>query len=111
MILQAYKSYAIIQTSGRQFIAKPGNWYDIDLLKENVVGDFLYFSKILFFQKEKKIQIGTPFLKQLQIPAKIIQIVKGNKIVVLKTKPKKNYSRTRGHRQYYTRIQFDTIIN
>jgi large subunit ribosomal protein L21 len=105
------QTYAIIQTSGKQFIAKPGNWCDIDLLTENVPGDFLYFSKILFFQKEKKIQIGTPFLKQLQIPAKIIQIVKGDKVLVVKTKPKKNYSRTRGHSQYYTRIQFDTTIN
>jgi large subunit ribosomal protein L21 len=107
MISQAYKSYAIIQTSGRQFIAQPGNCYDIDLLKETTIGDFLYFSKILFFQKGQKVQIGRPFLKHLKIPAKILQTVKGKKILVLKTKPKKKYLRTKGHRQYYTRILFD----
>jgi large subunit ribosomal protein L21 len=108
MISQAYISSAILQTSGRQFIVKPGDWYHIDLLKKNTVGDFLYFYKILFFNKEKKVQIGMPFLKQLKIPAQIIQIVKGKKILVLKTKPKKNYLRTKGHRQYYTRIKFDS---
>jgi large subunit ribosomal protein L21 len=111
MILQTSKSYAIIQTCGRQLIARPGNWYDVDLLKQNFIGDFLYLYKILFFQKEKKIQVGRPFLKELKIPAKIIQIIKGKKIIIVKTKPKKNYLRMKGHRQYYTRIQFDNIIH
>ncbi len=44
-----------------------------------------------------------------QIPAKIIQQVKGPKITVLKTRPKKRYTRTRGHRQDYTRVQIDTL--
>ena len=34
---------------------------------------------------------------------------KGKKITVLKTKPKKRYTRTRGHRQSYTRIKIDSL--
>ena len=49
------------------------------------------------------------FLSKSKIPAKIIQQVKGKKITVLKTKPKKNYTRTRGHRQLYTRVQIDSL--
>jgi len=103
--------YAIAQTSGKQFLLTPGKWYDVDFIDNGNVGDFIYLNKILFFRKNNKIQLGKPFLLNSKIPAKIIQQVKGPKITVLKTKPKKNYTRTRGHRQLYTRVQIDTINN
>ena len=101
--------YTIVQTSGKQFLFKPGQWYDLDLIKNVNLGDFIYLNKILFFKKTNKVQIGQPFLAKSQIVAKIIQEVKGNKITVLKTKPKKNYTRTRGHRQSYTRISIENL--
>lgn len=100
-------SYAIAQTSGKQFLLKPGQWYDVDFIKSGNLGDYIYLNKILFFRTENKIQVGKPFLLNSQIAAKIIQQVKGTKITVLKTKPKKKYTRTRGHRQCYTRVQID----
>ena len=101
--------YAIAQTSGKQFLVKPGQWYDIDFIKDGKVGDFIYLNKVLFFRNGNKVQLGQPFLNESKIPAKIIQQVKGKKITVLKTKPKKRYTRTRGHRQPYTRVQIDTL--
>jgi large subunit ribosomal protein L21 len=101
--------YAIAQTSGKQFLVKPGEWYDVDLIKDGKIGDVIYLKKILFFRNENKIQLGQPFLLKSEIPAKIIQQVKGEKITVLKTKPKKKYTRIRGHRQSYTRVQIDTL--
>ena len=101
--------YAIAQTSGKQFLLKPGQWYDIDFIKNGNLGDFIYLNKILFFRNNEKIQLGKPFLEESLIPAKIIQQVKGKKITVLKTKPKKKYTRTRGHRQAYTRVLIENI--
>jgi large subunit ribosomal protein L21 len=97
--------YAIVQTSGKQILVKPGQWYDLDLIKTAKVGDYIYLNKILFLRSENKIQIGYPFLESSKVLAKVIQQVKGNKITVLKTKPKKHYTRTRGHRQTYTKVQ------
>jgi large subunit ribosomal protein L21 len=102
-------NYAIVQTSGRQFLVKPGKWYDIDLIKETNLGDIILLNKILLIKNENKIQFGQPFLNFCQLPAKIIQEVKGKKIIILKTKPKKNYTRTKGHRQGYTRVQIDNL--
>jgi len=101
--------YAIAQTSGKQFLLKPGRWYDVDFINNGSLGDFIYLNKILFFRKLQRIQLGKPFLIESQIPAQIIQQVKGKKITVLKTKPKKKYTRTQGHRQGYTRVQIDTM--
>ena len=100
--------YAIAQTSGKQFLLKPGQWYDVDHISNSNLGDFIYLNKILFFKSISKIQLGKPFLKQSKISAKIIQQVKGPKITVLKTKPKKKYTRTYGHRQPYTRVKIDS---
>lgn len=101
--------YAIAQTSGKQFLVKPGKWYDVDFIRNGNLGDFIYLNKILFFRNSNKIQLGKPFLETSQIPAKIVQQVKGEKLLVLKTKPKKKYTRKKGHKQPYTRIQIDSI--
>ena len=101
--------YVIAQTSGKQFLLKPGQWYDVDYINNANLGDFIYLNKILLFKKNNQIQLGKPFISNSQISAKIIQQVKGPKITVLKTKPKKKYTRTRGHRQAYTRVQIDSI--
>jgi large subunit ribosomal protein L21 len=102
--------YAIAQTSGKQFLLKPGEWYDMDYIKTGLEGDLIYLNKILLLKKINSLQIGKPFLLKSQIVAKIIQQVKGPKITVLKTKPKKKYTRTRGHRQSYTRVQIEKFI-
>lgn len=97
--------YFIINVSGKQFCFQSGKWQDIDFVKNASVGSFLWLKRILFFRKLEKIQLGKPFLKNAKVIGKILQQVKGKKITVLKTKPKKNYTRVKGHRQSYTRIQ------
>ncbi len=97
--------YSIIQISGKQFLIKPGDWYDIDLINNVNIGDFIYLNKILFFKKNNKIQLGKPFLLNNKICVKILQQIKGSKITILKIKPKKKYMRIKGHKQLYTRIQ------
>ena len=37
--------YAIAQTSGKQFLVKPGEWYDIDFIRNGEVGDYIYLNK------------------------------------------------------------------
>lgn len=99
--------YAISQISGKQQVVKPGHWYDIDFIKNTKTGDFLLLTRILLLKNNNKIQLGYPFLSLSKIPAKIIQEVKSKKIMVLKTKPKKHYTRKKGHKQKYTRIQIN----
>ena len=100
--------YAITQTSGKQFVLKQNQWFDMDLVGKAVIGDFLCLNKVLFFRKDNKVQLGKPFLTESLIPVKVIQQVLGDKITVLKTKPKKKYTRTRGHRQKFTRVLTDS---
>lgn len=95
--------YTIIQVSGKQLIFKSDYWTDIDYVSEGKAGDYIFLKKILLFKKLSSLQIGRPFL-QGQILCQICQQVKGPKIIVLKTKPKKHYTRVKGQRQNYTRL-------
>jgi large subunit ribosomal protein L21 len=97
--------YAIVQTSGKQFFLRADRWYDIDLIKKEKIGELITLNKILLFKKNLQVQLGKPFLTQATISARIVQEVKGVKILVLKTKPKKHYTRSKGHRQKYSRIE------
>ncbi len=101
-------TYAIVQSSGKQFFFVPQRWYDIDLIKKTKLGSFITLNRVLFFKKSLQLQLGKPFLSKSMILAKIIQSVKGPKFAVLKTKPKKNYTRIKGHRQKYSRVQLIT---
>jgi len=100
-------TYAISETSGKQFLIKPGRWYDIDYIAKAKEGDVIYLKKILLFRYLNQLQVGKPFLWNSKIPARVLQIVKGKKVTVLKTKPKKHYTRVRGHRSFYTRIRIE----
>lgn len=104
--------YVISQISGKQLILKPNQWYDIDFLKNAKKGNILFLTKILFLRKESYIQMGQPFLLFSQLPALIMNHVAPKKIMVIKTKPKKKYTRIKGHKQKYTRIKIsDNILN
>lgn len=101
--------YFILNVSGKQFIVKSGKWYDIDFVKKAKIGDYISLKKILLYRNSIKIQIGKPFLNEACLNGQLVQNVKSKKLIVLKTKPKKNYTRVKGHRQHYSRIQFSTF--
>ncbi len=97
--------YVIAQLSGKQFFFEENCWYDIDFIKRSKEESLLSISKLLLYKKDSEAQLGKPFLYKSFIAARILKDVKGKKLRVLKTKPKKKYTRTKGHRQNYTRIQ------
>ena len=60
--------YAIAQTSGKQLLIKPGQWYDVDFIQKGQVGDFIYLNKILLFRNENKIShYDVAFLKHTEL--------------------------------------------
>jgi large subunit ribosomal protein L21 len=56
-----------------------------------------------------KISVGAPFVDGVKVFAEVIEEVKGEKIKVLKFKPKKRVKRLTGHRQHYTQVKITKI--
>lgn len=99
---------AIIKTGGKQYIVKPGDKLKVEKL-EAKEGEEISFSDVLLAEKSKKLEIGSPIVKDLKVTAKVLSHGKGDKVVIFKYKAKKRYSRKIGHRQPYTEIEITGI--
>lgn len=99
---------AIIKTGGKQYLVKPGDKLKVEKL-EGKEGKEIVFSDVLLVEKNKKVEIGTPVVKEAKVEAKILSQGKADKIIVFKYKPKKRESRKIGHRQPYTEIEITGI--
>jgi large subunit ribosomal protein L21 len=95
---------AVIKTGGKQYLVKPGDKLKIEKLDKKA-GEEVIFSDVLLVEKNKKVEIGTPIVKEAKVEAKILSQGKGDKVIVFKYKAKKRYSRKIGHRQPFTEIE------
>lgn len=100
-----HKKIVFVQVSGRQYLLESGKIYNLDFLKTSQPGDLISFSRVLLLKFYKKIQIGKPYLKNVNIFGKILGNFRSKKLYILRFKPKKGYQKVKGHRQQYTRIK------
>uniref|UniRef100_A0AAU7YRF4 Large ribosomal subunit protein bL21c n=1 Tax=Gracilaria hainanensis TaxID=2871843 RepID=A0AAU7YRF4_9FLOR len=101
--------YAIIEADGKQIWVEPGKYYDINYIAGEP-GDHIKFNKVLVIKQENFIHLGQPCIKSAVIKAKILKHIKGKKITVFKTKPKKNCRKKKGHRQKLTRLLIEEFF-
>ncbi len=99
---------AIIKTGGKQYIVKPGDKLKVEKLDKKE-GEAFSFSDVLLVEKNKKVEIGTPIVKDAKVEAKVLSHGKGDKVIVFKYKAKKRESRKIGHRQPYTEVEITGI--
>ncbi|HYM80239.1 MAG TPA: 50S ribosomal protein L21, partial [Candidatus Limnocylindria bacterium] len=65
----------------------------------------LSFDQVLMVSDGDKISIGSPFLKGAMLTAEVIEQKRGPKLRILKFKRRRDYSRSRGHRDEQTRLR------
>lgn len=101
--------YAIIETGGKQYRVAEGDTLDVELLRAKP-GQVVELNRVLLVASEDRVHVGTPTVEGATVRARVVETVKGPKIVVFKYKPKNRYRRKTGHRQKYTRLQIDEIV-
>lgn len=95
--------YAIIETGGKQYKVEKGDVIRVEKLAAEV-GENLTFDA-LFTCSGKTVKVGTPIVKGVKVQAEVKAHGKGDKVLVFKYKPKKNYRKLQGHRQPYTELE------
>lgn len=95
--------FAVIQTGGKQYKVSAGDTLKVEKL-ELEVGAKVQFD-VLLTSDNGVIVAGNPVVKGVVCTAEVVAQGKGDKIVVYKYKPKKNYRRKQGHRQPFTQIK------
>ena len=107
--MEGRKIYAIIETGSKQYQVSPGQVIDVELL-EVEEGKQVEIERVLLIADGDNIAVGTPLVAGAKVIATAQGNGKGDKIIVLKYKPKVRYTKKTGHRQPYTRLAIDKIV-
>lgn len=103
--------YAIIKTGGKQYIVKEGDILEIEKLPLARNKTFEIKDILLIYNEKEKFNIGTPNVSGAKVIAKVLNSeIKGEKVTVIKYKPKKRYRKKKGHRQKYTKVKIEKIV-
>ena len=100
--------YAIIESCGKQYKVAEGDVVFFEKLDVEE-GKKVTFDNVVLVSDDKKVEVGAPYVKGVKVEGKVVAHGKGKKILVYKYKAKKNYRRTQGHRQPYTKVEITKI--
>ncbi len=101
-------SYAVIAAGGKQHKVAVGDQIRVEKIEAGV-GDKVTFDQVLALQTDGGLQIGRPVLKGARVVGRVVTQDKAKKILVFKKKKRKQYRRTRGHRQPFTAVVVEEI--
>ncbi len=100
--------FAIVEIAGKQYKVENDQKLYVNKLS-NEAGDSLKFDRVLLVDNDGKAKVGAPVVKGASVSAKVLDHVKGDKVIVFKKKRRKGYRVRNGHKQDYTQIQIESI--
>lgn len=100
--------YAIIETGGKQYKVQEGDVISVEKLTAEA-GQTVEVDTVLAVVKDGKMTVGAPTVAGAKAVLKVVEHGKGDKIIVFKYKPKKNYRKKQGHRQPFTKVVVEKI--
>lgn len=100
---------AIVRTGGKQYTVSPGDIIQVEKLQVEA-GEVISLNDILLVRNGEDLKVGTPVVENASVKAKVLGHGRGKKVIIFKYKKRKNYKRTQGHRQDFTRLKIEEII-
>lgn len=100
--------YAIVSTGGKQYKVSEGDIIHIEKL-EGEPGTTVNFDEVLFINDGKKAIVDPSKLAKASVTGEILEQYRDKKVIVFKFRRRKRYHRTRGHRQYLTKVRITDI--
>ena len=101
--------YAIVEIAGQQFKVEKDQQIFVHRLEEKE-GAKVEFDNVLLIDNNGKVNVGAPAISGAKVTAKVLDHVKGDKVVVFKKKRRKGYRVKNGHRQTFTQIEIQSIV-
>ncbi len=100
--------YAIVEIAGQQFKVEKDQQIFAHRL-EVKEGSKVDFENVLLIDNGGKVNVGAPAVKGAKVTAKVLEHLKGDKVIVFKKKRRKGYRVKNGHRQYLTKLEIVKI--
>jgi large subunit ribosomal protein L21 len=102
--------YAVIATGGKQYRVSEGAVLRVERL-EAEEGASIEFDRVLLVGDGDSVSVGKPFLEGGKVQATVMSQGKGRKVEIVKFRRRKNYRRTKGHRQQFTQVKITGIVS
>lgn len=99
--------YAVIKTGGKQYKVAEGEFLKVEKLAGEI-GDSIEFAEVLMLGGEKTV-VGAPLVPGASVTARIAAQGKDKKVLVFKSKRRKDSRKLRGHRQHRTVLRIEKI--
>ena len=100
--------YAVIETGGKQHKVEKGMLLSVDLLKDDI-GKKITFDNVMLYVDGDNVEVGQPYLDNVKVTAEIKDIVKADKISILRFRRRKHSMRKIGHRAKHSQIEIKNI--
>ena len=101
--------YAIIRSGGKQYKVQSGEQLRIEQLPAEV-GASVSFGEVLLVGSGEGVKVGAPLVSGAKVNATVVAQGRGDKVKIFKLRRRKHYQRTQGHRQSYTEVRIDDIV-
>ncbi len=100
--------YAIIEVGAKQYNVSKDEVITVDKLPGKEAKEII-LDKVLLVSKDKKIEVGQPYLKNVKVSAEVIAQVKGEKTTAFKYRRRKSSHWEKGHRAKLTQLKIKSI--
>ena len=100
--------YAVVKVGSAQFKVSEGDTIDAHKI-DGEDGKTITLDQVLMYVKDADIRIGQPFLKGVQVTAKVVRQHLADRVITFKFRRRKNSSSKRGHRQKLTALNITKI--
>ncbi len=101
--------YAIIKAGGKQYKVQAGEQLRLEAL-EGEVGAKLSFGEVLLVGAGDSVKLGAPLVSGAKVNATIVSHGRADKVKIFKLRRRKHFQKTQGHRQSYTEVRIDDIV-
>ena len=104
----AMKTYAVIETGGKQYRVESGDTLKVERLATGV-GEKVNLQPVLAFCNGTALTVGSPHVTDAHVSATVLRHLRGTKVIAYKKKRRKGYARKKGHRQELTELKIEPL--
>lgn len=101
-------NYAIIKSGGKQYKISVGQELLLDKL-DTEKGKSHIFTEVLLVRQNDEVVIGSPYVPKAAVLGRVLDTVKGEKVITAKFKAKVHYRRKIGFRAQYSKVKIESI--
>ena len=101
--------FAVLKTGGKQYKVAKDDIFLVEKLAADA-GETVQFNEILMLGGET-VTVGAPVVEGAAVQAEVLEQLRGPKVInFVKRRRKHSSQRTKGHRQYLTRVRITEIL-